>query len=406
MSGERGAGCARGRAAGGSGPGGARGRTGGAQEGRRGRGSVLPPCWRRAAKGAGPGKRRGAARGRPRAGCGRGPRAAARVRRRRRSAGGCAGRPGRGGGAAPPAQPRVPLKGAGIALGSRRRAPRAVDPRRAPLASRGQAGPGPSRSRPQGALGGARSGSRTGRAGGPRERPGWGGFPSGPRGLRAGARGLGLPLPFPAAGCWDRRSQTLCRGRRRLRCEIARVVALPAHPALATGLTPRAAAPALAVALRIHINRACASGLTLQDHSLVNCSPFVWDGSPPGTAGQGLTLSTSLPPSLPSGRLLSASRHQVYGPFRAPERLLGGPGAPEAKSVLSGPKSALEGGRMGHSANWHPNSCVQGVRGGGPHRQQLPWLLCIFLKTGFPPGDPAHLGGSSPLPTCLVALTL
>lgn len=265
-------------------------------------------------------------------------------------------RAGRGRGAAAGSAPRA-LEGGG----NRVRLPAPRTPRCGPAPrAPGLAGAGGTRPPPVSAPGARWVGLGAARGpaalGGPRERPGWGGFPPGPPGLRAGARGLGLPLPFPAAGRWDRRSQTLRRGRRRFQPQIARAVALQPIQlwprAWRPGPPPRPS-PSLS---EFSMNRACASGVTLQDDSLVNCSPFVWDGSPPGTAGQGLTPSTRLPPSLPSGGLFSASRHQVYGPFRAPERLVGGPGAlPSPRLCCLWPQESLEGGRMGHSANWHPH---------------------------------------------------
>lgn len=187
MSGERGAG---GGGAGGGrapGPGGAGG-AGRAREGAPGLRAALPPCWRRAAKGAGPGERRGAALGRPRAGYSR-------------------GHPGRAGGGplgggraalAPPAgrgrgaagSARVPLNGAGIALGSRRRAPCALAPRRARPVSRALAGPRPRSTSAPGQAGWGRERGGNGCARGPGERSGWGGFLQGRRGLRAGAHGF------------------------------------------------------------------------------------------------------------------------------------------------------------------------------------------------------------------------
>lgn len=152
------------------------------------------------------------------------------------------------------------------------------------------------------------------------------------------------------------------------------------------------------------MSRACASGVTLLDRPLVNCSPFVWDGSPPGTAGQGLTLSASLPPSLPFGGLFSAARRQAHGPFWAPERLGGGPGAlPSPRVCCLAPRvPCREGGwDILHVVVGSPDSCVQGAGRGGPCKQQLPQLPGGFLERGFPPGGPAHWGGLLPTPHLL-----
>lgn len=85
MSGERGAGCARGGRRGTRRPAGPRGWTSRAALAARGKGrrAAFPPCWRRAAKGAGLGERRGAARGPPRAGTIGATLAAARAEDRR-----------------------------------------------------------------------------------------------------------------------------------------------------------------------------------------------------------------------------------------------------------------------------------------------------------------------------------
>lgn len=201
MSGELGAGCARARAPWGQGTGGAwgpdgAGVAGGAREGLLCCGLLSRPAGaaRPRARGwSSPGARRVGGQGRGTIGATRASRAVDH-----RWGVGCAGCPRRGGGAAPPGSARVPLKGAGIKLGSRRRTPRAFTPHLAPLSSRELAGPGPRpNSAPVRAGWGLERGSN-GHAWGPGKCPGW------VASFRAN-QGSGLGLAgSPAAGCCDR----------------------------------------------------------------------------------------------------------------------------------------------------------------------------------------------------------
>ena len=129
------------------------------------------------------------------------------------------------------------------------------------------------------------------------------------------ARAAGVVLARPSAG-------------RRLQPEVARLVAFPAHPALAPGLTPRATAPAFAIPLQNSAeNRVCASGATLQDHSLLNCSPCVWDV--PFTAQLGRASHCGPAVFVPFQRTLShlSVPTPSHGPFWPPRGLVGTAGA-------------------------------------------------------------------------------
>lgn len=297
----------------------------------------------------------------------------------------------------------MPLKGAGIALGCWSREPRALAPRRAPLPSRGPAGAGGTRYRDLAYLGcwvgwvgpgagggrdglGDRASARAGATSlraheGSRLRcPGSDSAPgSRPPGAATAApqhfaRAAGVVLARPSAG-------------RRLQPAVARLLAFPAHPALAPGLTPRATAPAFAIPLQNSVeNRVCASGATLQDHSLLNCSPCVWD----------VPLMAQLGRASHCGPAVFVPFQRTLSHLSVPTPSHGTSGLPGNLWELREPSLALEcdvwplepflQGRE-YSAHWHLNSCVQEVRRGGSR-----WQFCLFLE-GIPIRWPRPLGG-------------
>ena len=146
------------------------------------------------------------------------------------------------------------------------------------------------------------------------------------------ARAAGVVLARPSAG-------------RRLQPAFASLVAFPAHPALAPGLTPRATAPAFAIPLQNSAeNRVCASGATLQDHSLLNCSPCVWDV--PLTAQLGRASHCGPAVFVPFQRTLTSQRpHTKSRPLLASQGTCGNCGSPSSPlSVLFGPWSPFSRG--------------------------------------------------------------
>lgn len=269
----------------------------------------------------------------------------------------------------------------------------ALSPRAARVRSPGRwRAPGRGPPRPQGRLGGAGSGAGTAVLGAPASAlPGAAAFRA-DKGCGLGRTGS------PAAGCCDRRSRALCWGsrrgpgtprRRRPQPSTPGSAACPAHPALAPGLTPRPPPLPLPSLSELSIRTACLSGLTLQDRSRVNCSPFGWDGSPLGTTRQG-PGSVSPPPRPRSGRpsyfipssvLLRDSRRS--GAVPGPAVCCLAPGVP------------FPWGRICHKLV--PQLLWQEVRRGYPTGSSCPGC-CVLARRGFPSGGYGHWGAASPSP--------